>query len=105
MIEESNGEVSNQVRDEEGPVLLRHRLRSVVKVVDGVDPHVSCIVKQVHRDPDVEGAHQILPVSCVERRSDRLLAKHAHLVQVASGRVVRFRCLKRVIDVPVFKAF
>lgn len=47
LVENTNYKVSSQVRGEEGPVVLRNGRRLVVDVVDGIDPHVPCVVKQV----------------------------------------------------------
>lgn len=87
VIEEPHQEVADQVRDEERPVVLRHRLRRVVDVVDGVDPHVPRVVQEVHRDADVELGKQVAPVSGIERPSDRLLAEDANFIKIAASLV------------------
>ena len=56
MVEYTNGEVTNEIGDEECPVFLRHRVGRVVDIINGVDPHEAGIVEQVSRDG--EGVHE-----------------------------------------------
>ena len=54
MVEDAEYKVTHQVGDEEAPVILMHGLRSEVDVIDGVDPHITGIVRQVGRDRDIK---------------------------------------------------
>ena len=54
MVEDAEYKVTHQVGDEEAPVILRDGLRSEVDVIDGVDPHITGIVRQVGRERDIK---------------------------------------------------
>ena len=50
VIENSYRKVSQQVSNEETPIVLRHGRRGEIQEVDDVDPHVASVVGEVGRD-------------------------------------------------------
>ena len=62
MVKDAEYKVTHQIRDEESPVLLRDGLRFEVDVIDGVDPHITGIVRQVSWDCSIKVGEQGFPI-------------------------------------------
>ena len=61
MVEEADEEVAREVGDEECPVVIWHGRRSVVQVVDGINPHEASVIEQVHNEVhSLRGGTQVL---------------------------------------------
>lgn len=90
MIEQSNREVAYEIGHEERPIVLRHSFRREVDVVDHVDPHVACIVRQVLTEV-LSGiiVEQIFPIRSVQSRGDSNLAVDTDFVKVCTARIIR----------------
>ena len=62
MVKDAEYKVTHQIGDEESPVLLRYSLRSEVDVIDGVNPHITGIVRQVSWDCSIKVGEQGFPI-------------------------------------------
>ena len=85
VVEQSNSEVSNEVGDEESPVILRHGGRGEVQIVDDVDPHVARVVCQVLTEFLSWTGKQFRPVRRVQRRGHSNLAVNTDFVKVCTA--------------------
>ena len=93
MVKDAEYKVTHQIGDEESPVLLRNGFRFEVDVIDGVDPHITGIVRQVGWDCSIKVGEQGCPIFRRECRCDGLLALDTDLVEVRASFVVRICAL------------
>ena len=88
MVEQSNREVTKKVGNEERPIILRHRRRGEINIVDDVNPHVARVVSQVFAKFLCRIRKKSIPVRCIESRSDGNLALDTDFIKVREACVI-----------------